>query len=366
MVNKRQKSNMKIVLLVNYLTGGGSERVAALWAEGFSNLGFQVTVLLCNDQMPLTYKLPNKVKLGYFASHRKNRVFRVIERIRILHKRLRSEMPDIVIDVEPRFERLIARIGLNTYNVSTEHNSFERPKGAKIELEWFSKFWLNRLYDHVTVLTQADKNVIGNRLRRVTVLPNPLALRPVQSVIPKKKVILAVGRKDDWHYKGFDILIKAWSKICRDAKEWRVQIVGGSTRGGQTYLDNLCLEYGVADRVGFYDYQSDIQQYYQQASIFVLSSRYEGFGLVLIEAMSQACACIACDYKGRQSEIVTNGVDGITCEPDNVDALARALLTLINNEKLRVHLQEKAIQRAADFSVDKIMEKWKEILINHK
>ena len=268
----------------------------------------------------------------------------------------------MAIDVQPTFDRIIARLGLGCYNISTEHNSFERPENAEHKLNWFRKYLQNQLYDHVTVLTQADKDVIGNSLKHVTVLPNPLALEPAQFVPTKGKIVLAVGRKDDWHCKGFDVLIKAWSLIVPDAKEWKLLIVGGSTCGGQAYLKRLCQEYGVVDCVDFHDYQSNIQQYYQQASIFVLSSRYEGFGLVLIEAMSQGCACVACDYKGRQSEIVTNGVDGVTCEPDNVEALANAIRLLIVNEERRVQLQSNAIKRAADFSLDNIMDRWEMIL----
>ena len=122
----------------------------------------------------------------------------------------------------------------------------------------------------------------------------------------------------------------------------------------------------MADSVDFPDYQSDIQPYYQRAAIFVLSSRYEGFGLVLIEAMSQGCACVACDYKGRQSEIVTNGVDGMTCEPDHVEALAQAIKKLIADDELRAQLQVNAIRRAEDFSIGHIMDRWEGLLTKTK
>ena len=101
---------------------------------------------------------------------------------------------------------------------------------------------------------------------------------------------------------------------------------------------------------------------YQRAAIFVLSSRYDGFGLVLIEAMSQGCACVACDYKGRQSEIISSQEQGIICEPDNVDALAKAMLTLINDENKRNKMGIHAIARASDFTIDKIVELWDDIL----
>ena len=127
-------------------------------------------------------------------------------------------------------------------------------------------------------------------------------------------------------------------------------------------MKDLCYKYGVSESVEFQDFQEDILPYYQQASIFVLSSRYEGFGLVLIEAMSQGCACVACDYKGRQSEIVGNRCGGITCEPDNEKALACEIELLIEDVKLRSQLQVNAIFRASAFLVEHITKRWEEIL----
>ena len=353
---------MRIAILVYSLTGGGAERVAALWARGFAEHGHQVTVVIFNDHLPVSYALPDGVQLRSIVSHKTNGVFRVLERMWKLRRLLRQEKSEVVIDVIPSLERILSRIGLGCCNISTEHDSFERPENAKEKLEWFTKFYVNRLYNHVTVLTQADKDVIGNRLRHVTVMPNPLVWEPASSVLGKENVVMAVGRKDAWFAKGFDVLIRAWRQVAIDTADWRLLIVGGSSGDGQAYLERLCKECDVADSVVFPNYHSNIQPYYNQASIFVLSSRYEGFGLVLIEAMSQGCACVACDYKGRQSEIVTNGVDGLTCEPDNVDALAGAIRLLIADEEMRSSLQANAIRRAADYKLDRIMERWERVI----
>jgi len=352
---------MRIALLVHKLTGGGAERVAAMWANGFRDRGHEVQVVVFDADSQQQYALTDSILLTTVALQRRNRAARVVERIVKVWRVLRDSRPDVVIDVMPGWQRLVAMMGVRCRKIATEHNSFERPKNAKHKLNPIKKYWLNQLYDHVTVLTQADKEVIGQRLKHVTVLPNPLALEPVDSVPQKEKIVLAVGRKDAWHYKGFDVLIKAWAQVSHDAFGWKLRIVGGSDRGGQEFLEHLCEEYGVTGSVDLPDYQSDIQAYYRQAAVFVLSSRYEGFGLVLIEAMSQGCACIACDYKGRQSEIVTNGVDGMTCEPDNVGALATTIKVLIANEEMRAWLQVNAIRRSKDFSLNHIMNRWEDI-----
>ena len=109
---------------------------------------------------------------------------------------------------------------------------------------------------------------------------------------------------------------------------------------------------------------------YQRSSIFVLSSRYEGFGLVLIEAMSQGCACVACDYKGRQSEIFEDGKDGIVCFPESVDDLKNSIEKMISDKELREKYQNRAIERAEYYSIDHTMDRWERLLqkvvLNHR
>ena len=201
--------------------------------------------------------------------------------------------------------------------VATEHDSFERPISAPLhKVEYFTKFWINKLYDTVTVLTEADTKAIGSRLNNVVVMPNPLSLVPAKSIPVKENVVLAAGRLDAWHYKGFDNLIKAWGLLKKREHDiifsnkdnnivrWKLRIAGVGGDERLNYLKNLCKENEVEDSVEFLGFVNDMQSLYQRSSVFVLSSRYEGFGLVLIEAMSQGCAPVACDYKGRQREII--------------------------------------------------------------
>ena len=109
-------------------------------------------------------------------------------------------------------------------------------------------------------------------------------------------------------------------------------------------------------------YTSDIELEYKKAAIFVLSSRYEGFGLVLIEAMSQGCACIACDYKGRQSEIVNDGLDGLLCDVEDIQQLSDKIAYLIENDVERIKLQNNAIVSVSKFSIQNIVDEWNVLL----
>ena len=131
--------------------------------------------------------------------------------------------------------------------------------------------------------------------------------------------------------------------------------------------------------IEFLGFRKDIEELYKKSSIFVLSSRYEGFGLVLIEAMSQGCACVACDYKGRQREILNPSSalpegegepnrkieiteNGILCEPDDVEALASALKKMMKDENYQKQVQQNAVERSKFYDIEHTMNRWEEYL----
>lgn len=366
---------MKIAILVNRLTGGGAERVAALWATGFAARGHEVSVVVNTLSMKdTTYAISSSVKcysLGVnFGSPRLraglNKVRYLFKsRQKVMNDVLHQIQPDVIIGVLPPWASEVKQSykGCKAKIINTEHNSFERPACAPMPAHVAKgKFETNKIFDHVTVLTQADMDVIGNTLSNVSVLPNPLTFEPVDKVPSKQKIILASGRLDAWHYKGFDILIKSFAKICKQFPEWKLQIAGTGKTESLQFLQELAKNEGILqNQIEFLGFQNDIQSLYQQSSIFVLSSRYEGFGMVLIEAMSQGCACIACDYKGRQNEIITDETQGITCPVEDVEVLAQSMERMIRDDKYREECQRNAIERSKFYSLDNTMDRWEEI-----
>ena len=415
---------MKICIICSRLSYGGAERVAVAWANGFSCNGHEVMVIT-NLYDPITYQLDERIEVRHLVPTNNNKLKKWFGSLGNVRKHLKEFHPNVVIGVLPTcsFVGRIASVGLHIPVIATEHDSFERPESASFSfMDKVLKFLVNRIYRYVTVLTSADKRVIGNRLSHIHVMPNPLALLPILSAPFKKQVILAAGRLDDWHCKGFDVLIKSFAKLLNGSKvaeprsmfksndiafkireeRWKLQIAGTGSEESLNYLKKLCKENGVEDSVEFLGFRKDVEILYQDASIFVLSSRYEGFGLVLIEAMSQGCACVACDYKGRQREIMcpeghgsklppslsraprlrdsTASVDdlrfkvqgsnnkvelcetGILCEPDDVEALAEAMKKMITDDEYRESVRAKAIERSKYYSIDNTMNRWEKFL----
>jgi len=420
---------MRIAIVCSRLSYGGAERVAVLWANGFAERGYDV-LLIAGQLEAKTYQVDDRVKLCNLFANSHNKMKKWGGAIVNIRKIAQKERPDVIIGVMKTCS-LVAKmgtIGMSIPIIMTEHNSFERPQSAPLPMnDYFFKYYVNRLYHHVTVLTTPDKEFIGNRLHRVSVLPNPLLLPPVEEIPSKDRIVLAAGRLDDWHYKGFDVLIKSFAKLLKggnaagqrgmcnsitptskgkECEGWRLQIAGTGSEKSLNYLKGLCKENGVEDYVDFLGFQKDIEKLYQKASIFVLSSRYEGFGLVLIEAMSQGCACIACDYKGRQKEILrsltpnpspkgegelpTEGSGaaepetrnskletrntetrnshvevcetGILCEPDDVDALAEAMRKMITDDDYRESVRMKAVERSKFYSLENTTQRWEKLL----
>ena len=358
---------MRILICVTYLTGGGAERVASLWAKGFVNEGHEVAICLNTDSATISYPVPDVVSI--FNVYKKDT--RLLRELGIgvglrLRKILRSYKPDVIIGVLPSWCKIIwmAKLGLNIPFIDTEHNAFERPKEAPMHWrEKLDKFVFSRLADGMTVLTESDYKIIGKKRKNVFVLPNPLSFEPTICVPPKKNVILACGRLDVWYTKGFDLLIKAWGDVANSHNDWKLIIAGDGNKESYQFLNTIAAESHLSkEQFELIGRCENIQLLYKISSIFVLSSRFEGFGMVLTEAMSQGCACIACDYKGRQAEIIANNEQGIVISNIDSNAISYNLNYLINNKQQRTVFQENAIERSKDFSIVNVMKKWNSIL----
>lgn len=345
---------MKIIIMVHTLTGGGAERVAVSWANGLSSRGHEIYVL--TDVMDKAYEINDNVKLiqrrilyrnsTSFLKKLVRKLFNSLYSFIQLKDLIKKNKPDAIINVLylDSYPLLLARV-LSRHNfpiIITDHNAYERPKGSEFKWkQWRNKFVDNRLFDVVTVLTRRDKDILNEKgINNAEVLYNPLFLSPVKEIPPKKNIVMAAGRLEAWYVKGFDLLMKAWKEVSPKHPDWKLRIVGQGTETTKQFLMKLAQPY--TDNIEFVPFTTNIKEEYQNASIFVLSSRYEGWGLVMVEAMSQGCATIACDYKGRQAEVINDGENGLLCNPDNIKDLKYKLSYLIEDAILRQRLQEKA------------------------
>lgn len=340
---------MRVLIICRCLSIGGAERVAVSWANELQKSGDSVFILT-DTSVPQTYTTHDDIVIIPLQNYSDNNSKGISGRFRVIKcfKRIIDKLDiDVIIKVMHvnGLELLIAR-KLSTKHpllIMTDHNAYEALPPFSLSLKQkFQKFILNRFFDRVTVLTNRDKSITDKMgLKNVSVLHNPLFLLPEPcATVNKEKIVLAVGRLDSWHIKGFDILIRAWNLICKPFPEWKLRIIGHGSKKSIEYLESLA---GGNSQFEILPFKSNIQDEYRKSSIFVLSSRAEGWGLVLVEAMSQRCACIACDFNGRQSEIISDKINGLICKPNDIKDLSSKISELISNESLRLSLQDNAI-----------------------
>lgn len=211
-------------------------------------------------------------------------------------------------------------------------------------------------YDRFVTLTNEDNKYWGN-IANSFVIPNAQTFRCADRAVLNQKKVIAVGRYT--YQKGFDLLIHAWKMVAQQRPDWKLSIVGdGELR---EYLDNLIKEEQLQYSVELSPVTTNIEQIYKDASILVMSSRYEGFGMVLLEAQTVGLPTISFDCKCGPSEIIVNGENGYLVEEGDFEGMAQRILQLIENESLRKRMGENAYNNALRFSEDVVMSKWERL-----
>lgn len=224
-----------------------------------------------------------------------------------------------------------------------------------------------RLFNRIRskLIVSLTKNDAKNwpEFKRVEIIPNFSNIKPCKPYDPDIRRVIAVGRL--MGQKGFDILIKAWESVARSHPDWKLDIYG--TGRDKEMLQNMIDKSGLADKVTLCGLSDDMPMIYASGSIFVLSSRYEGFGLVLLEAMTCGVPCVSFDCPEGPSGIITDGQDGILVpfrglsDAQRAEALAENISRLIGDRDMRLRMSEKAITKAATFSRDAIIDRWIEL-----
>ena len=232
-------------------------------------------------------------------------------------------------------------------------------------LAYMFSFWddyiLNKIKktDCVVTLTREDKEFWKSYAKRIEVIPNVLTITPKKVIDYRTKRVIAAGRYV--HQKGFDLLLEAWHRIDKNLSDWHLYIFGNENR--KSY-QRIVDKYDMNHHVHLMPATPEIVEEFSKSSIFVLSSRFEGFGLVLAEAMSCGLPCISFDCPYGPRDIITDEEDGILVENGNIEALAKAIERLMTDEGLRQSMGEKAINNVARFNRETIMNQWVQLFLS--
>lgn len=349
---------MKVLFYISSIEGGGAQRVLCSVANNLSKLGHDVFVST-NMSIDFAYCFDEKIQFVDLEKNisKKRGIVHYIQLLYSIRRIYKNISPDVVISFQRGMNGtvLLALLLTKAKIIGSEHSNFLRKYGIIEDVLMRLLYWKAKA---ITVLTRHDLKICKKlKKKNVVYMPNPLKNIDINDH-ERCKQILAVGNVDRWKIKGFDLLIKAWSKICDKYPEWKLLIAGKGSEKSMDYLKGL-VKSNDCRNVEFLGFRKDITTLMQKSAIFVLSSRFEGLPMALLEAMQASCCCVSFDCETGPSEIIKNNENGLLVPAQNVDRLANALEEVVCDCKLRKLFSSKA--RGAvlcKYSEDYIMMRW--------
>lgn len=367
---------MRLTLIISSLGSGGAERVLSTMANYWAEHGHGVTVITLDSKDSDFYALLPQVQrvglalmqdsTGGFSAVKHN-----LKRLMALCRSIRRSRPEAVISFMDRTNvlTLLATRGLKTRIIVSERVDPSRHDCPRV---WS---WIRLVAypwaDCVVCQTDSVRRWMNRHIRRarIAVIPNPVSppqVDPLQTASTDAErlalhghpTVAAMGRLTA--QKGFDLLISAFAGAVRTNPAWRLVILGDGPQRDQLIL--LARSFQVQEKVSLPGILKNPFSLLRQADIFVLPSRYEGFPNALLEAMACGLPVVSFDCPSGPADIIRHGVDGLLVPAQNVDALARAMAALMNDEKWRSRLSSKAVEVAQRFSLERVMGMWEPLL----
>jgi glycosyltransferase involved in cell wall biosynthesis len=357
---------------------GGMEKVLSMKASYFADImGYDVTIILTDgkDKSPF-FPLSPKVKIVNLDLNYENiRLYPIYLKLLIYsykqflyRKRLTSVLktitPDITVSMLRREINFITKIkdgskkiGELQFNKQNyrDFNTKGEQKGIK---GFFARLWIKQLIDNLrrvdrfVVLSYEDKEK-WTELDNISVIYNPLEKIPENYSDCTSKRVIAAGRFVS--QKGFDMLLDSWKIVSEKHPDWTLTVYGSGEKS--PYYKQI-KKNGIEKSCTLHDAVLDLNDKFTESSIFAFSSRFEGFGMVITEAMSCGLPAVAFACPCGPKDIITNDLDGILVKPQDIKALADKICYLIENEDIRKAMGERARERSKQFTIEILAKEW--------
>lgn len=340
---------------------GGTEKVACQIMNGLTSRYDISVISLTHSSEEMFYPLNSEIKkIALFDSNPNGikQYFSVVKRIR---KYLKTNNIDILIDIDTILDMfsITAVRGLETKLIAWEHFNFSETMGNKLRVP--VRKHMTKHADCVVTLTKEDRKTysdyFGDKLR-VEQIYNPVEITQTQGEYNlHSKTIISVGRLAK--QKGFDMLVDVADKVLKEHADWEWIILGeGDERNSlekkiaQKQIDTLKL----LGRV------SNVSEYMQKSAIYVMTSRYEGFPLVLIEAKANKLPVVSFACKTGPAELVQDGVNGYLINCYDIQAMADRICELINNNAVRQRYSDMALLDTEKMNYAAIIKQWIDLI----
>lgn len=355
-------SNVKICFVSGAIArSGGTERVGSIIANALADRGYDVTILsFWNDGEPF-FHLNNNIQVEYLLNPKtEGKLYRTfIYPVLKLHSFIVKNNIEVIVDIDTVLACFTSYAikGTKCKQISWEHFNYWTMIKLNEKNRFRAKKLIKKYATKLVVLTEEDRKEHIKEYKLdpefVLTIPNPCISDVVTNYQFGNKIFLAVGRLSQ--EKNFGALLNAWSLIHHECSEWKLIIVGkGELENDlKKQAENLKLR-----NVEFAGHSNDIAKYYRNASCFVLSSKYEGFPMVILEAQSFGVPVISFDCKTGPKELIHNNKTGFLVQEGNVEDLAKKMLEFTQNEKKAVEMSEEAQRDVQRYNLESITSKW--------
>lgn len=357
---------MKICFLIADISGrGGTERATSMIANGLSDRQYKVDIITCRNEPESFFCLNKNIRIYSLEAEKiSNKFVRKFTNFLKIWKLISDKKYDVVIavDVYIFYYLLPVKIIKRSHCIAWEHFNYHIVNKKFSEL---ARKLAVAFADQVVVLGKQDLNNYMQRHRsanNINFIYNPIAFEKSVNENIRNHRVIAAGRLTE--QKGFDLLINAWKIIEKEneVSDWTLDIFGEGELDIQ--LNNQISEYGL-ERIYLKGYTKDLKKEYLNASIFVLSSRYEGFGLVLIEALACGLPCVSFDCPEGPGEIIENNMNGYLVENGNVMQLANKIMELMRDEEKRERFSANAHNNLQRFDLPEVLNNWEVLLTQY-
>lgn len=371
---------MRILYVIDGMfNSAGRERVVANKSLYLTKKGHEVTIITTNQRgRESYYQLPHKVRMidlgiNYDEYNGKNVIVKVCAYLRknILFKErlkefIKENPQDVIVSLMDRYLPAILQFQEESVTVYENHfNKFAmydlRESQSKrffqqiaygIKDFFYKNFYYKKL-DVFAVLTKEDKEYWGKGFDNIVYMPNSITYNENIKANLENKLIISVGRIT--YQKGYDRLVEVWKKVSKQFPDWQLNIYG-SGEDKESLLD--IIEKEGLNNIHIFDPTPKIEEKLLEASLYVMTSRFEGLPMALLESMAVGLPLVSFDCKCGPKDVIRDGENGYLVKDGDINTMSEKIKILLSDKELRQRMGRIAKQYAADFSHENIIDKW--------
>ena len=347
---------MKISFFLGSMRRGGAERVISILANHYSAKGWDVEIALLLDTT-VQYQLNENIKIIDLTAGTGSYFKRLPSWLKKIRKYVKNSKPDRIVSFIGRINLLVATAcrGLNVPIIASERNDPKQDGRSKFML------WLcNRCYRRVKTVvfqTSYQEQCFSSKLKNKScIIQNPVTVKVEPSNISENYIVTA-GRLIE--QKNQKLLIDSFKIVNEVYPDFKLDIYGEGAL--KETLQNQIETLNLKEVVSLKGAVSDLHERIANASVFVISSEFEGASNALIEAMMLGLPCITTNYPGA-NEVIFDGENGLVVERNNVQALADAIMKILKDKDLQSQLRKQALATSEIYKTENVIKKWESVI----